>query len=185
MFYATKQNKYIVEGNAFELDGVQYPAVWLNQSTPEMKAALGLEEVIATDSPADDRFYWVSEQLNGASLTYVNTPKQLNDSEEPDESGKLVKTTGLKTTWANQVKNMVYTMLQPTDYIDIRNLREPEYKLDWMLWRESVRNYSKTVVTSIDDCTTVDELASVVTNLNWPHDPDYVPPAEPDTIPVA
>lgn len=178
MFYATKQNKYIVEGNAFELDGVQYPAVWLNQSTPEMKAALGLEEVIATDSPADDRFYWVSETLNGASLTYVNTPKQLDDSEEPDESGKLVKTVGLKTTWSNQVKNMVYTMLQPTDYIDIRNLREPEYKLDWMLWRESVRNYSKTVVTSIAACTTVDELANVVTNLNWPNDPNYVVPTE-------
>lgn len=185
MFYATKQNKYIVEGTAFELDGVQYPAVWLNQATAEQKAAIGLKEVVATNSPADDRFYWVSEQLNGAELTYVNTPKQLDDSEEPDESGKLVKTTGLKTTWSNQVKNMVYTMLQPTDYIDIRNLREPEYKLDWMLWRESVRNYSATVVTSIAACTTVDELANVVTNLDWPHDPDYVPPAEPDTIPQA
>ena len=82
MFYATKQNKYIVEGTSFELDGVQYPAVWLNQATAEQKAALGLQEVIATDSPKDDRFYWVSEQLNGAELTYINTPKQLDDSED-------------------------------------------------------------------------------------------------------
>lgn len=174
MFYATKQNKYIVEGTAFELDGVQYPAVWLNQSTIEQKTAIGLVEVIATNSPADDRFYWVSETLNGAERTYTNTPKQLDDSEEPDESGKLVKTVGLKTTWSNQVKNMVYTMLQPTDYIDIRNLRDPEYKIDWMLWREQVRTYSTTTVTNIQACTTVDELANIVTNLDWPKEPDYV-----------
>lgn len=179
MFYATKQNKYIVEGTAFELDGVQYPAVWLNQSTAEQKAKIGLVEVIATDAPADARFYWVSEQLNGAELTYVNTPKQLEDTEEPDESGKLVKTVGLKTTWAEQVKNMVYSMLQPTDYIDLRNLRDPNYKLDWMLWREAVRNKSGEVVAAIEACTTVDELATVVANIQWPHDPDYVaPPVE-------
>ena len=184
MFYNKQFNKYITEGNAFELGGVQYPAVWLNQATIEQKAAIGLQEVIATNSPADQRFYWVSEQLNEAELTYVNTPKQLDDSEEPDESGKLVKTTGLKTTWSNQVKNMVYTMLQPTDYIDIRNLREPNYKLDWMLWREAVRNYSKTTVLAIEACTTVDELANVIANLDWPKDPDYVAPPVEETVPV-
>lgn len=179
MFYNAEHNQYVVEGTQFELGGVTYPPQWLNQATAEQKASIGLVEVIATNSPADERFYWVSQTLNEAELTYVNTPKQLDDSEEPDESGKLVKTIGLKTTWSNQVKNMVYTLLQPTDYIDIRNLREPEYKLDWMLWRESVRNYSKTVVTSIAACANVDELANVVTNLYWPKDPDYVaPPVE-------
>jgi hypothetical protein len=74
---------------------------------------------------------------------------------------------------------MVYTMLQPIDYIDIRNLRDPEYKVDWMTWRESVRTYSASTVTSIEACTTVDELANIVTNLDWPKDPDYVaPPVE-------
>ncbi len=178
MFYATKQNKYIQEGTAFELDGVQYPAVWLNQATAEQKAELGLQEVIATNSPADERFYWVSSTLNGAELTYVNTPKQLDDSEEPDESGKLVKTTGLKTTWTAQVKQMVFTLLSPTDYIDIRNLRDPSYKTDWMAWRDSVRAYSATTVTSINACTTVDELANIVTSMEWPHDPNYVTPVE-------
>lgn len=182
MFYATKQNKYIQEGTAFELDGVQYPAVWLNQSTIEQKAAVGLQEVIATNSPPDERFYWVWSELNGAELTYVNAPKQLSDSEEPDESGKLVKTTGLKTNWKEQIKTTTYAMLQPTDYIDIRNLRDPSYKLDWMAWRSAVLDKSRVVVAAIDACTTVDELASVVTNLNWPHDPNYVAPAEPEPL---
>lgn len=186
MFYATKQNKYIVEGTAFELDGVQYPAVWLNQATAEQKAELGLQEVIATDAPKDDRFYWVSETLDKATLTYVNTPKQLDDKEEPDDSGKLVKTIGLKTQWTEQVKAIAYSILQPTDYIDIRNIRDPNYKVDWMLWRESVLNKSREVVAAVAACTTVDELAAVVSSIQWPHDPNYVPPVvEPDTIPQA
>ena len=182
MFYATKQNKYIVEGTSFELDEVQYPQNWLNLSTPEEKAALGLQEVITTNEPGDDRFYWVSETLDKATLTYVNTPKQLDDSEEEDESGKLVKTTGLKTAWTAQVKQTVFTLLSPTDYIDIRNLRDPSYKPEWMTWRESVRAYSAATVTSIAACTTVDELAAVIAGINWPHDPDYVAPTQEEAI---
>ena len=179
MFYATKQNKYIVEGTAFELDGVQYPAVWLNQATAEQKAAIGLEEVIATDAPKDDRFYWVSEQLNGAELTYINTPKQLDDSEEPDESGKLVKTIGLKTVWKEQVNNIVYTTLLPSDYMPSRAFETGEPMDEaWKTYRADVRAYAITLKASIDACTTVDELASIVTSMDWPHDPDYIPPAE-------
>ena len=178
MFYNKKENLYVNEGTAFTIDGVQYPAVWLNQSTAEEKAAIGLEEVIATNSPADDRFYWVSQELNEAQLTYINTPKQLDDSEEPDESGKLVKTTGLKTVWTAQVKQTVFTLLSPTDYIDIRNLRDPSYKPEWMTWRESIRDYSAITVSEIAACTTVDELATIIANIKWPHDPNYVSPVE-------
>lgn len=182
MFYATKQNKYIVEGTSFELDEVQYPQNWLNLSTPEEKAALGLQEVITTNEPGDDRFYWVSETLDKATLTYVNTPKQLDDSEEEDEAGKLVKTTGLKTAWTAQVKQTVFTLLSPTDYIDIRNLRDPSYKPEWMAWRESVRDYSATTVAAIAACKNVDELAAVIAGINWPHDPDYVAPTQEEAI---
>lgn len=184
MFYATKQNKYIVEGTAFELDEVQYPQNWLNLSTPEEKAALGLQEVIATNEAGDDRFYWVSETLDKAILTYINTPKHLDDSEEEDESGKLVKTTGLKTAWTINVKQIVFTLLSPTDYIDIRNLRDPSYKPEWMTWRDSVRDYSATTVAAIAACTTVDELANIVTGMEWPHDPNYVPPVEETPVKV-
>lgn len=167
MFYATKQNKYIVEGTAFELDGVQYPAVWLNQATAEHKSKLGLVEVIATDAPADDRFYWVSEQLNGAELTYVNTPKELR---------------AIQDQFQAQVKQQVYTLLQPTDYIDIRNLRDPEYKMDWMLWRESIRTYAKQVDLNIQKCADVDAVKVIIDSMQWPTDPDYVAPIEQPSV---
>jgi len=179
MWYSKSENKYVVEGTAFVLNEVQYPANWLNIASLYEKLDIGLQEVTVANERGDDRFYWVSENLDGAVLTYVNTTKQLDDSEEEDESSKLVKTTGLKTTWTEQVKSTVYTLLQPTDYIDLRNLRDPEYKVDWMMWREAVRAKSSEVVAAIKACTTVDELATVVTQIEWPHDPDYVaPPVE-------
>lgn len=186
MFYNAEHNQYIQESTQFVLGGVTYPAQWLNQATPEQKAAVGLVEVIATDSPADSRFYWVSEQLNGAELTYVNTPKQLDDSEEPDESGKLVKTVGLKTTWTAQINQTAYSLLFPSDWMVVKagETGEPVAE-DWKAYRAAVRATANLARDGIAACTTVDELANLVTTIGWPHDPNYVAPAEPDTIPKA
>lgn len=185
MFYNAQYNQYIQEGTQFTLGDVTYPPQWLNQSTPEQKAEVGLVEVVATNSPADDRFYWVSSTLNGAELTYVNTPKQLDDSEEPDESGKLVKTTGLKTVWKEQVNNIVYSTLLPSDYMPARSFETGEPMNEaWKTYRADVRAYAATVKAGIDACTTVDQLANIVTGMEWPHDPDYIP-VQSDTIPQA
>ncbi len=179
MFYATKQNKYIVEGTAFELDGVQYPAVWLNQATAEQKAKIGLVEVIATDASADDRFYWVSEQLNGAELTYVNTPKQLEDTEESDESGKLIKTIGLKTVWKEKVNQMAYSLLFPSDWMIVKAGETGEPVADsWKQYRAAVRAKANSVRDQIDMAFDMGSFVAVVTDIQWPHDPNYVPPVE-------
>jgi hypothetical protein len=185
MFYNKEFNKYVVEGTAFELGGVQYPAVWLNQATPSQKSAIDLVEVVATNSPADERFYWVSSTLNEAELTYINTPKQLDDSEEPDQSGKLVKTIGLKTTWTAQVNDMAYSILFPSDWM-VNKAIETEIAMpaDWKAYRANVRSVADSTKTAIAACTTVDEFASVVTSIQWPHDPNYVPPVEEVTPPV-
>ena len=105
MFYRQASNQYINEGQPFEIDGTSYPANWLNCSTPQEKAALGLVEVTDSNQPEDDRFYWVSATLNGAVRTYTNTPKDL---------------AGLKTTWTAQIKQTAYATLQTTDYMDSR-----------------------------------------------------------------
>lgn len=178
MFYATKQNKYIVEGTAFELDGVQYPPVWLNQATAEQKAAIGLVEVIATDAPADDRFYWVSTTLEGGVETYVNTPKQLEDKEEPDPYGKLVKTIGLKTIWKEQVNQMAYSLLFPSDWMVIRAAEGALMPKEWTDYRVAVRTKANEVRDQIDLAFDMGSFVAVVTDIQWPNDPNYVPPVE-------
>lgn len=163
MFYNKEHNQYINENTAFVLNGIQYPANWLNLSTAEDKANIGLVEVKTINTPADDRFYWVSTELVEDTLTYINTPKELNDVD-----GGL----GLKTQWVNQVKSTVYSILQPNDYIEVRNIKDPTYKPEWVQWRESILNYSKSVVANISLVSTVEELITIVNSISWPSDPN-------------
>lgn len=157
MFYCTTTGQYIQEGTQFEIDGVTYPPQWLNQSTPEQKAALGLEEVVATNQPYNPVYYWTGEILDKATLTYTGTPKDLVD---------------VQNNAVTQVRQSAYSILLPTDYVEARNLRNPEYKLDWMLWRDSIRQTAANTVTAIQACTTVDEVANVMTNITWTLDPN-------------
>ena len=160
MFYSTTTQTYIQEGTAFEIDGVQYPANWLNLSTPEEKLAIGLEEVIATNQPANQQFYWVSETLNQAQLTYINTPKDFTPCQE-----QLV----------SQTKQTAYTILFPTDWMVVKAFEVgtpiPE---NWNTWRETIRIQAKEYVAQINLCTTVEELAALPP-VEWANDPNYVP----------
>lgn len=156
MFYRQASDQYIQEGQPFEIDGTSYPANWLNCSTPEQKADLGLVEVTNDNQPEDDRFYWVSATLNGAVRTYTNTPKDL---------------AGLKTQWTSQIKHQAYVTLQSTDYIEIRNLRDATYKPDWITWRESVRTACAKTIAAIDAAVDVPSLQAAI-QVNLPKDPD-------------
>ena len=151
MFYSKSHNKYIQEGSQFELDGVTYPPQWLNQATLEQKQAIGLEEVIETNSPFDSKYYWTGETLEGAVKTYTGTPKDIND---------------IKTLRINEVKNQAYSILQPTDYIDLRNLRDPSYKPEWITWRDSIRSTASTTIDVINSAETVDQVAAI--QVEWP-----------------
>jgi hypothetical protein len=155
MFYRKDSNQYITEGMPFTIDGVQYPSNWLNLSTAEDKAAIGLEEVVATNAPADQKYYWVSEVLNGAEKTYTNTPKDLDDC---------------KAQAVSEAKTQAYSLLQPTDYVEVRNLKDPTYKPEWVTWRDSVRSACTARVAEIATVKDVDELAALG-NINWPADP--------------
>lgn len=160
MFYAKTTGQYIQEGTAFELNDIFYPANWLNLSTPEQKAELGLEEVVATNSPADQTYYWVSETLNGPSLTYTNTPKDL---------------TSVKTTAINQVNSTAYSILLPTDWMVVKSVEtSTPISPSWNSWRQSIRTTATSTVNAIEGATNVDEVATVMGSIAWPKNPDQV-----------
>jgi hypothetical protein len=158
MFYSTTTNTYIQEGTAFEINGVQYPQNWLNLSTPQEKAEIGLEEVIATNSPANQQYYWVSQELNGAALTYINNPKDLDTC---------------KTNAVSQLRTTAYTMLLPTDWMVVKSVEtSTPIPTDWNTWRASIRTTCENAITAVNACTNVDELAQLT--VTWPNDPNYV-----------
>ena len=158
MFYSTTTNTYIQEGTAFEINGIQYPQNWLNLSTPQEKAEIGLEEVIATNNPANQQYYWVSQELNGATLTYINNPKDLDTC---------------KTNAVSQLRTTAYTMLLPTDWMVVKSVEtSTPIPSDWNTWRASIRTTCENAITAVNACTNVDELAQLT--VTWPNDPNYI-----------
>jgi len=155
MFYSTTTNTYIQEGTAFEINGIQYPQNWLNLSTPQEKAEISLEEVIATNSPANQQYYWVSQELNGATLTYINNPKDLDTC---------------KTNAVSQLRTTAYTMLLPTDWMVVKSVEtSTPIPSDWNTWRASIRTTCENAITAVNACTNVDELAQLT--VTWPNNP--------------
>ena len=160
MFYCTQNQQYINEGNAFEINGVQYPANWLNLSTPEEKAEIGLEEVIATNQPANQTYYWVSETLSEATLTYTNTPKDLLP---------------VKTTALNQINATAYSILLPTDWMVVKSVEtSTPINPSWNTWRQSIRTTALNATNGVEGAADVDAVASVMNSIVWPKDPDQV-----------
>lgn len=156
MFYRKKSDQYINEGTQFTIDDVTYPSNFLNQSTPEQKLALGLEEVVAENTPYDPRYYWTGEVLDQATLTYTGTAKDLVE---------------VKAQALSEANAMAFSILAPTDYIEWRNGRDPAYKPEWMTWRDSIRAKCAEVKASINQCKTVDAVALAMTGIEWPSDP--------------
>jgi len=75
MFYHQGENKYIQEGQQFILNGITYPASWLNNANSQDKLNLGLVEVVKINEPENHDFYFVQEVLSEATLSYTNIPR--------------------------------------------------------------------------------------------------------------
>lgn len=157
MFYRQASNQYIQEGQSFEIDGTSYPSNWLNCTTAEEKAALGLVEVTDSNQPEDDRFYWVSATLNGAVRTYTNTPKDL---------------AGLKTQWTAQIRSWTYSILLQSDWMVVKATEtQTSVPADWNTYRAAVRTACANAVTAILAATDVPTL-QVAVQVTWPQNPD-------------
>ncbi len=160
MYYHIDTGVYIQEGMPFTLNEVQYPANWLQLASPEQKQTIGIVETVTYNSPADDRFYWVNSTWNEGVLTYTNTPKDL---------------VSVKTYCKNLIRQQAYSTLQPTDYMEVRHMKDATYKPDWMTWRESVRDTASMALVAIDTASTVEEVQEAF-KVVWPNNPDYVAP---------
>ena len=132
-------------------NGTQYPANWLRLSTLEEKEAIGITEV-PDPEPYDQRFYW------GPGL--------------PKDHTQLVE------QWVAQTRTTANSLLQPTDWIIIREAdngkaADPVLKT----WREEIRLAAGSKATAIKATADTDALAAYITGADyptWPADP-YAP----------
>lgn len=135
----------------FEHNGINYPANWLRLSTPKEREAIGITEE-PDPTPYDQRFYW------GPGL--------------PKDHDQLVE------QWTAQTRTTAGTLLQPTDWMIIREAdngkaADPAIKA----WRESIRKAAGVKIAAVVATTSTDALAEYITGadyLTWPSDP-YTP----------
>ena len=167
MYYHAQSNQYIYPGVFFNINGQQYDPSFLNTATPEELAALGLVPVTYVGERANDQYYWVSEEFNGPVITYVNTPKDINQ---------------VKALAIAQVNQTAYSLLFPSDWMVIKFVEtQVPVAADWTTYRANVRTVAADTKTAITAATTVDEVATIMSSIVWPVNPDtpvQVPNAE-------
>jgi hypothetical protein len=143
----------------FEHNQISYPANWLRLASPEERAAIGITEE-PDPVPVDQRFWW--------------------DTGIPKDHAQLVE------QWTQQTRHTANTLLQPSDWIIIREAdngspADPLIKT----WRQDIRLATGTKVDAIAATADTAELAAYITGADypvWPADP-YAPapaPVEPE-----
>jgi len=139
-----------------DINGIQRPANWLRLASPDERAAAGVTEV--PDPPSyDQRFFW------GPDL--------------PKDHDQLVE------QWTNQTRITANTLLQPTDWIIIREA-DNGTPADAALkqWRQGIRVATGTKVTAIKQTADTAALAAYITGVDypvWPSDSDTADAADP------
>jgi hypothetical protein len=146
------------EGTSFyDANGTQYPANWLNQSTEEQKAAIGITWV-ADVVRADDRFYWDGN---------LDNPKALEDVTETVD-GKEYITKGLKSNFKVQIKDTANKLLAQTDWYVIRKAeRSVDIPTDIADQRSAIVTEANRLDTAIDGVDTVEGLIAILNNQTW------------------
>ena len=159
-------NKHLPQGTPFkDANGTQYPANWLNLSTAEEKAAIGITEVADTVR-ADDRFYWDGNTNNPKAL---ENRSETNEDGSPmlDANGKQVVTKGLKSNFISQVKTTAGSILSQTDWMVTRKVeRNVDIPASVVTYRASVVTKADELEAAIAAVTTVEALAAL--DLSFP-----------------
>ena len=155
--------KFLPENTPFKLDGTQYPANWLNLSTPDEKSRLGIVDVVYGQR-ADDKYYWISEDapvyLEGVvTINYTATPKDLFECQSQA---------------VNAVNAQAYSILSPSDWMVVKAVETGGTVAPaWNTWRQTIRTQAGDYRAVIEACTTVAQLAALPP-LQWANDPNWV-----------
>lgn len=168
--------KHLPEGTSFyDANGTQYPPQWLNVSTEEQKAAIGITWV-ADPAPFDSRFYWDTDLPKALEdkleVKEDGTPlyKQVYDkaTESMVDTTEQVVTKGLKSQFVAQVKDTAGKLLNATDWYVIRKAeRAIDIPSDIVLKRTQIITESNRLETDIQASTTVEALIEVLNAQNW------------------
>lgn len=145
-------NNPLQVGVPFTHNDQQYPSNWLQLSSAEEKAEIGITEV--DDAPViDDRFYWSADN-----------PKDLDQ---------------LKSQWIAQIKETTNKLLSSTDWMVIRKMeRNIDIPANIVAYRKAVIDECVRLESDISSKKKVETFIEVVTNQNFPSMNETIPATE-------
>lgn len=156
MYYVQAENRYITAGEPFTLgfgeSAIQYPPNWLDCASAAELSAAGIYAVQDVGAPANDLFYVVTTELQGAKRVYINTPRNVQQ---------------VRTVLLEQIRQRIASLLSPTDYKFTR-LAETGKTVDQATldYRAAVRAAYAANESLINAATTTDQLAAI--QFTWP-----------------
>tara|TARA_R100000231_G_scaffold6219_1_gene9250 strand:- start:2841 stop:3461 length:621 start_codon:yes stop_codon:yes gene_type:complete len=163
------------------IDDVQYPQSIFTLWTEAERNAIGIYTVIEDNSKKKSEEFYIN---TNQTITYDNTDdevtasygnataKQLDDEDAVDENGdpildengdQLVNY-GLKTKYKNQFNAQAKSLLEKTDWYVIKATDVESYSVPSNIttYRTQVRAKVNAMEADIDDCSTVEELITLL-----------------------
>ena len=146
------------------LGDIQYPSnIFMLWNSSELEA-IGIYEVVIDNTNYKDPEYYINTNQSFAfgsgkvTATYgTATAKPLDDSGSGDT---LVR--GLKYMHSQTIDNQAYGLLQPNDWMVVRNAESSKaIPSDWLDYRVAVRTAASSMKTKINAVANVDALADL------------------------
>ena len=173
--------QYINYPKSVVIGDVRYPAKIFQLWSQAELNAIGIYEVITDSTNYKDPAYYnnTNEQYNFANGQVTKswgtaTAKRLNDSlwtQQDSDDGDLpddkavgdVKVEGLKTIKKRIIKEQASNLLSKHDWQVVKATEVSDYSVPSAVttYRANVRTKSNEMETSIDNCTTVDQLKAL------------------------
>ena len=170
--------QYINNPKSVVIGDVRYPAKIFELWTTAEKEAIGIYEIIVDKTNYKDPAYYINTD---SSYSFANgqvteswgtaTPKRLNDENAVDEDGNnildddgnQVINYGLKTEKKRIIKEQASNLLAKHDWQVVKATEVADYSVpsEVTTYRANVRAKSNEMETSIDNCTTVDQLKAL------------------------
>ena len=164
------------------IDDVQYPQSIFTLWTEAERNAIGIYTVIEDNSKKkseefyintnqtisyDDTEDEVTASYGNATARLLNDENAVDENGDPllDENGNQVVNYGLKTKYKNQLNLEAKGLLEKTDWYVIKATDVESYSVPSNIttYRTQVRAKVNSMETDIDDCSTVEELITLLT----------------------
>jgi len=159
-----KVSKIYTHPKSLTLGDVNYPSNIFSMWTSSELEGIGIYEVVIDNTNYKDPAYYINTDQtfafasNQVKATYgTATAKPLNDTTTDG-----VVNRGLKYTHCQVIDNQAYNLLQPNDWMVVRNAESSKaIPSDWLDYRVAVRTAATDMKTKINAVSTVDALADL------------------------